>query len=261
MNMKLKVLGSEDTSHNICESFLVSEILSFGELIALFHECEEKHKGCAVLLTLDDLSQAQYTSMHATGSHDLDNTEGHDLSEVDPRAFEDGEHIGHLSTKSEFFIRKKNFERKIENASFADACGRGLTIKDEELTLLESVHKNPMEYIDSKVIIKIVPVEKSYFTIGAFPNGYFTSDLNPFENYSVAKQLSDKYGYKLFGLGASLLGFIRDNALNENEALLLADDLAHLYNQNKSDQIINRLTNLAKANNFLFLKYVDYLEG
>jgi hypothetical protein len=106
-----------------------------------------------------------------------------------------------------------------------------------------------------------VPVEKSYLAICDFPNGYFTCDLNPFENYSVAKLLSDKYGYKFFGIGASLIGFIRKNKPTDNEADLLAKDLSKLYNINDNSQLVDRLANLAKNNNVLFLKYVDDIEG
>jgi len=260
--MKIKTLDIENTKHEIiCDSFLVTDISSFQELEDLYREYNKQYNGNTVLLTLDDLGQAQYTSMHATMSQDLDDTEGYDLSNIDPRTFEEGEHLGYLSTKSEFFIRRSNFERKVEGSSFSDACNRGLTIDNEETSLLETIHKSPMEFLDSEVVIKIVPVKKSYMAVSAFPNGYFTSDLNPFENYSVAKHLSENYGYKLFGIGASLLGFIRDNGLSDAESKLLEVDLANLYNQKQSEPTIGRLVNLAKENNFLFLKYVEYLEG
>ena len=259
--MKLKSLGSEDTSSEIiCESFLVSDINSFDEVIVFLHEYENKYKEFSILLTLDDLNQAHYTSMHATMAHDLNETDGYDLSQLDPRAFEGGEHIGYLSTQSEFFIRKANFERKIESVSFIDACKRGLTISEEELTLLESIHRDPMTFIDSEIIVRLVPVESSFLAISAFPNGYFRCDLNPFENYAVAKKLHEKYGYKLFGIGASLLGFVRDDVLNEQSAVLLAADIALLYNTTESDPHINSLINLAKTHNYFFLKYIESLE-
>ncbi len=260
--MKIKALESEDTGHEIlCDSFLITDISSFQELKDLYKEYTDTYEGSSVLLTLDDLGQAQYTSMHATMSQNLDDTEGYDLSEIDPRAFEDGEHIGCLTTKSEFFIREGNFERKVEGSSFTSACNRGLTIDEDEVALLEDIHKNPMSFLDKEVIVKIVPVEKSYLAISGFPNGYFTCDLNPFENYSIAKHFLEKYNYRLFGVGASLLGFIRENRLSDAESKLLEVDLAKLYNQDKAESSVIRLANLSKTNEFFFLKYVEYIEG
>ena len=73
-----------------------------------------------------------------------------------------------------------------------------------------------MSSIISSIILKIVPVEKPYEGICGFPNGYFESDLNPFENYALAKHLFDKYNFELFGIGASFLGFFRNEMLEKN---------------------------------------------
>lgn len=259
--MKVEVLDPQNSDHNgICQSFLISEVGSFGELLNVLYSYREKYCESSILMTLDDLGQAQYTSGHATISHDLDDTDGYDLSGIDPSAFEHGEHIGYLSTRSEFFIRRENFLRKAKGFGFSDASKRGVSLDDEELSLLEEIHANPIGFISDEILLKVVPVEKSYMAMCAFPNGYFTSDLNPFENYAVAKQLSEKYGYELFGIGASLLGFIRNSPLTESEASLLCVDLAFLYNLNETHASIVSLGNIAKAKEFLFIKYVDYLE-
>ena len=87
-----------------------------------------------------------------------------------------------------------------------------------------------------------------------FPNGYFSSDLSPFENYALAKHFYEKYGFELMGIGASLLGFIRHGSLDQQQKIELCSDLAKLYNSDKniSDKLINILNN-----NFLFIKYTD----
>ena len=259
--MKLKALKPEDIGDVfLCDSFLATDIASFQELQDLITEYEEKYTGHTALITLDNLGQAEYTSGHATMAHDLDDTDGYDLSDIDPRAFEDGEHIGCLSTQSEFFIRRENFERKAQKANFSDACGRGLTLCDDELNLLQKVNEKPMEHLDRDILLRLVPVKKPYLAICAFPNGYFNCDLNPLENYAVAKHLWEKYEYRLFGVGASLLGFVRGSALKDTESLSLAVDLANLYNQDQTDRGVSRLAAQATENNYLFLKYVEYLE-
>lgn len=111
--------------------------------------------------------------------------------------------------------------------------------------------------MDQHILVKIVPVSKSYEAICGFPNGYFSSDLNPFENYAVAKHLHDKYGYEFFGIGASLLGFIRNHPLEEQEAAALVTDLIALYNSDAS--IYDSMLDLVKGSKYLILKYIDYL--
>ncbi len=223
-------------------------------------QCADKYKDNSILITLDDLGQASYTSMHAKMSHDLDDIEGHDLSSIAPSAFESGEHKGYLSTKSEYFIRSANFEKRAKGIHFSDACKRGLTINDDELILLERIHQKPIDAIDRKVLVYLVPVNETALAISAFPNGYFTSDLDPFENYGLANHLREKYGYHLFGVGASLIGFRRYEALSGDAARFLGEDLANLYNQSQVASVAERFTKIAVANEYLFLKYVELLE-
>jgi len=256
--MKIKPLHPSDTGHEIIsDSFLVTEIKSFKELMDLYDEFSEKYKDSSLLITLDDLGQAQYTSIHATMFHDLDDIEGHNLTLVDQSAFEDGEHKGYLSTKSEFFIREENFRAKAEKTDFLKACSRGLSIDDDELLVLEKINESPCDFLDNEVLIKIVPVKESSLALSAFPNSYFSSDLNPFENYALATHLSEKFGYEIFGIGASLIGFRRKENINKETARILSADLAKLYNRSQEDPIIERFSTIAFKNKHLFLKYVE----
>ncbi|MEY4562114.1 MAG: hypothetical protein RLZZ618_1391 [Pseudomonadota bacterium] len=259
--MKVKSLAPTDPDDiSLCDRWLVGGLTSFDELLQLLKERTQGHPGQSVLITLDDLDQAQYTSGHATGFHDLDSAEGHDLVGVDASAFENGEHRGYLSTPSEFFIRHENFERRAQACTFDDACKRGLTIDDDEVARLALVHADPLAFIDSEVILHVVPVASAHAALCAFPNGYFSSDLNPFETHALAAKLS-AHGYELFGIGASLVGFVRSRDWRDGDAESLGVDLARLYNGEQSDSAIKRLVGLAQENKVLFLKYVEYLEG
>lgn len=259
--MKLKLVQSADTGHEmICDEYLASEFNALDDVFKAIEEFDTKHPNHLGLATLDDLGQAQYTSMHATMSNNLDDTENHDLSSVDSSAFEGEEHIGYLSTKSEFFIREKNFLVKADPITFSDVCQEGLTIDDDEISTLEKIHTVPLDYIDSEILIKIVPVKSSALTLSAFPNGYFSCDLGPFDNYALAKHLDEKFGYKLFGIGASLIGFKRANNLDGGSSYELGIDIAALYNRNSEKLVVERFSNIAQKYNFLFLKYVEYLE-
>jgi hypothetical protein len=253
--MKIKVSQPE-----ICDEYLGTEIKSLNEIFETLTELKSKFLDHTVLVTLDDLGQAQYTSMHGIMSHDLDETEGYDLSNVDPVAFEDGEHIGCLTTKSEFFIRRDNFLSKATSINFSEVCCDRLTIDDHEIEVIKKIHATPVEYIDSEILLKVVPVQTFSLAISAFPNGYFTCDLNPFENYALAKHLEQNYGYELFGIGASLIGFKRNNLLDSSLANKLARDIAKLYNRENDKSVIEHFLKLTQNYDYLFLKYVEYLE-
>lgn len=240
------------------ESYLIEGLTSFNELLEVYHKYKKENPGKTIILTLDDLDQAEYTSTHSTMSNDLDETEGYDLSGLDRACFENNEHIGYLSTPAEFFIQKGNFLKQTENVDFSSACEKGLTIEEDEVSILEKINLSPFEYLDKRIILKIVPVEKSYQGIFGFPNGYFASDLNPFENYALAKYLLEKYDYELFGVGASLLGFIRKDVLAKEQVKELISDLSELYNC--SETVLTMLQEPLQNSKQLFLKYIEYLE-
>lgn len=259
--MKTSILSLDDANYEVlCDEYRGTEIKSLNDILDKLAEFESKYPNHVALTTLDDLGQADYTSMHATIAHDLDDIEGHDLSTVDSTAFEDGEHIGYLSSKSEFFIRKSNFIAKVKSVTFSNVCSEGLTLDNKELSVIEKIHANPIDYIDREVAIKIVPVEYSALAICAFPNGYFACDLSPFDNYALAKHLEKNYGYKLFGIGASLVGFQRKEPLNATQALQLSKDIAKLYNRDNDIAVVNSFSKLTQEFSYLFLKYVEYLE-
>ncbi|NVK72298.1 MAG: hypothetical protein HWE24_02365 [Oceanospirillaceae bacterium] len=253
--MKIKKLTSE-----ICDQYLGIEMISLDEVFDTLMLLKNEFIDHTVLAILDDLGQAKYTSMHACMYHDLDDIEGHDLSEVDLVAFEGGMHIGYLSTTSEFFIRKDSFLEKSTSITFSDVCCGRLTIDDHEISVIEKIHFTPINYIDREIELILVPVQKAALAISAFPNGYFADDLNPFENYALAKHLEENYGYELFSMGASLLGFKRSDPLDRPLSSKLAKDLSKLYGREDDETVIERFSKLTQNFNYLFLKYVEYLE-
>jgi hypothetical protein len=256
--MEIKLLNPQESNRKLLfESYLIQGCDSFDKLIEVYQEFKLNNPNKSILVTLDNLGQAEYTSTHAIAFNDLDNIEGYDLSDVDSSAFENGEHIGYLSTPSEFFIQKENFLKQTIEVDFSEACNRGLSIDSTELLTLKKVNTSPIDYIDKQIIVKVVPVKNSYEAIAGFPNGYFSSDLNPFENYALAKLLFEKYGYELFGIGASLIGFVSNRFLEDNQAKELIADLAKLYDT--PEEIFDNLSKIIKNNKLLFIKYTEEL--
>ena len=77
--------------------------------------------------------------------------------------------------------------------------------------------------------VQIVPVDLSPEALAAYPNGYFTDDLDPFQNFTLAKYILDNFGFDLFGVGATYLGFMRDQILSTHEADKLGAFLEKLF--------------------------------
>lgn len=254
--MQIQPLTSKQSGKEILfDSYLIESLVSFDELIEVYKTYKQRNPGKTIILTLDDLGQAEYTSVHSILTHDLDDTEGYDLSGLDKACFEAGEHLGYLSTPSEFFIRKENFFKKVNDADFASSCERGLTFGKDEITILEKINQAPLHYLDKQIILKVVPVEKCYEGICGLPNGYFQSDLDPFENYALAKYLFEKYDFELFGIGASFLGFIRNEKPKANQIKELITDLSALYNT--TEAVFDQLGEIIQHHPYLFLKYTE----
>lgn len=257
--MEIKPLSPDESGREILfESYLIKGCDAFDKLLGVYREYKKNNPGKSVIVTLDNLLQAEYTSTHAVLFNDLDSIEGHDLSGIDPKAFENGEHLGYLSTPSEFFIQKENFLKQTKAVDFSAACERGLSIEPEELSVLVKINASPIDYIDKEIILKIVPVNNQYDAIAGFPNGYFSDDLNPFENRALAKLLSEKYGYVLFGIGASLIGFVNEGFPDDRQAKELMADLALLYGA--QEELFDNLRETIKDKKHLFLKYTEYLD-
>lgn len=258
--MKIRKLAASDTRDEIiCEAFHLSEIDSFEELVATYDDYASKFPDHSLLVSLDDLPQAQYTSTHAVLSHDLDDTQGHDLSGVDACAFEDGEHLGYLSTPSEFFIRERNFIKRAREVSFADVCAKGLRMDEEDFCVLERLHDDPMPVLDAVVQMWAAPVKDPALSLCAFPNGYFSVDLSPLENFALASYLNDHYGLRLFGIGASCIAFRSDSPLSQSQAQALAHDLCRLYTFESDDDYRPRIETLLQGRKFVFLCYAEEL--
>ncbi|AUC23523.1 hypothetical protein BTO15_16070 [Polaribacter sejongensis] len=256
--MKIEKLTNNRSPYHelLFESFLIENIKSYEELMDVYQTYKQNHPDKTIILTLDDLGQAEYTSGHACDWNSLLDTEGYDLSGLDKACYdEDNEHLGHLSTPSEYFIIRENFLKQTKGIDFKKVCERNINNSEDDVLDLENMNESPLAFLDKQVILKILPVEKSYEGLTGFPNGYFNADLSPFENYALSKHLFEKYSLELFGIGASFLGFNKNEKLEENKVKELIVDLAKLYNTTESE--FDKLAEIIKDKNHLFLRYTE----
>lgn len=246
----------------LCDGVIAERLPNFATLVQIYRDLQAQHPAKRVLATLDDPGQAAYTSGHAIDKHALDETQGHDLSALGPECFEDGAHRGYLTTPAEFPIRLANLKARAANTSFADC--RGVLPwegdDDEAPACPDAVMRDPdaalrMAWLD-EVHFQFVPVTAAADALAAIPNGYFTTDLTPMQNYAMAQHLADKHALALFGVGASYLGFVCDKALPPNAAVALAQDLVSLYCDAPGDGT-QRLADALSGKDWLLLRYTE----
>jgi hypothetical protein len=244
----------------LCDGVTVHHLSSFAALLALHDQLQRDHPACRVLASLDDLDQACYTSGHGTDVYGLDDTIGHDLSGLGPDVFEDGAHVGHLSTPAEFPIRLANLHKQAQSVDMAQFAGVLYwdTPGAPYGILALNTHPDAALQIanEARVIFQFVPVAHAADAIAAFPNGYFTADLNPMQNHVLARHLETTYGLALFGIGARCLGFRCVVPLSAETAGKLAAELRQFYRgTNETEQL--GLARELTGRNWLLLRYSE----
>ncbi len=241
----------------LCDAYALTGPISLATLESFVRSKIAQHPDSTLLATLDWLDQAAYTSGHATNAGDLDSIEAHDLSNIDADAFEYGEHIGYLSTKSEFPIRLSNLNSRAGSTTFDEACGKIPWQSENDRHDFFQMNTNFGIQLEEKSFVQIVPTSQPHEAIAAFPNGYFTSDLSPCQNYAISERFHRRYGYSLFGIGASYISFMRDALLPENLSTELARDISRIYGEDTNLKLIDQIRNCIADNRILVLRYSE----
>lgn len=244
----------------LCDGLTAHHVPAFADLLALHARLQRENARVCVLTSLDDLGQASYTSGHGVDFHDLDAVEGHDLSGLDAEVFENGEHQGYLSTPAEFPIRLANLIERARDIQVEQVFGLldWATLGDaNDLVTINSDPDAALQIArEPEILVQFVPIGSAAQAIAAFPNGYFSSDLNPMQNYALARRLEAKYDFSLFGVGARFLGFRRKAALDEDTARTLAKELTSLYARSPPSAA-DDLTQLLTGRDWLLIRYTE----
>jgi hypothetical protein len=220
----------------LCDGFVARNVSSLVGLVTELRALQAAHPGKRILATLDSLHQACYT------------------------AFEAGEHRGYLSTPSEFPIRRANLLKQAKGLSPADLRGVLFWAEPGMVNDPATINREAELALDLAaepvVLIQIVPVETAPEVIAALPNGYFTSDLNPMQNYVLAEHLRERFGLELFGIGARFLGFWRDQPLSAEQADDLAEDLVQIYTE-APDNAAVQLGQALRGRDLVLVRYTE----
>ena len=199
---------------------------SFGALLGVFRGVEAEHRGRSrCFVTLDGLNQCLYTSGHARDANELD--EGVGYPEKDTR-----EALA-MYDAALFTAVGAALRRSGGAASWESVCG-SLVVASDDVDALVAMNRDPGCVLDKRHIVQCLPTDDGADLLANIPNGYFDGDLDPFQCHAVARRLSERHGYEMFGIGASALGFLSVVDSGERDWDALVGDLQELYGRRDS---------------------------
>jgi hypothetical protein len=247
--LSVRPMGRSDTGNEMfCKSYIVNGFSSFSELMMLRARYSAYYPGCTVLFSLDDRQQMEYTAFHSANSRSLDNEDidfDESVSDMNPMP------------STYFSFRLRRFLDEVLDVDFEKACATGLQREDGDDLGYLAMSEQPLLCIESEVAMIIVPVDDPSLGFCAMPVGYFTCDCGPFENYAIAKHFDSNYGYRLIGVGACMLGFIREDDLSDELINSMVTDLARVYHCEACGEFSSTMTSIIRNKKHLFIKYTD----
>ena len=247
-------LNPQSDDRLIAQCYRVHGPFSTADLLKAYDEAPTGHQH---LLTLEDLGQALYTSMHASHYHDLDSGDWLLAAGIDPGWLEDGYPREDLSVAQRLHIRRLGFGRLLAQTSLDSIFAKDLRLNEDSLAELTAANADLVSQLDGECYLLRIPVQRPCESLYGFANGYFSCDLSPMENFRLAEHLEDHYGYRLFGLGASLIAFRRTRALDAQQAATLLDLLVRLYGRDGNQSQVRELFNASLERELLVLRYTE----
>jgi len=130
-------------------------------------------------------------------------------------------------------------------------------LDQETRTEIINANENLLSLMDKEAYLLKVPVEFNYEAIFSFPNGYFSCDLSPFENYHLAKHLEENYDYRLFGIGASYISFIKGSKFTLQKVDGLLELLKKLYIKDNDNELVEFMKDTIINQEYLTLRYSE----
>ncbi|MFE4500045.1 hypothetical protein ACFRFQ_09270 [Rhodococcus sp. NPDC056743] len=240
--------GAQNPRMSVLTRARLSDVQDIDDILTLVSAERAAHLDARVFITLDDLAQASYTSMHAGEADDLEvATDDLDfLNDIDAQRRFELRQVAHVAaqlTKSELI------------PSWGELHGTRECPPDC-IDRMAEVNDAPSTILDDEIRVLHVPVRDSLAAIAGFPNGYFSVDWDTFQNYTVTRHLADAYGYRPLGIGASWIGFERNTPLSLIQANELIEELKPIYG---SIDALGwaRLVNTLTRRRTLFLGYTE----
>ena len=200
----------------------LSEVTSLTAVLACLDELRQREPALRFLCTLDDLNQCCYTHMHASQDDRLYLSSA-DVDFDDPLAVHayEAQQLNHVQAQLDNPELRQSWDEVVGT----------LPTGEEDVDALISMNQTPDKLLahDAVVYVQRVPVPRDDLAIAGLANGYFSCDWDVFQNHAVIRHLESVHGYRFFGIGASWLGFVRDQPPDAMQAQRLVNDLTALY--------------------------------
>lgn len=194
----------------VCEGMEYDGLTSFDQVLTLYNLAAKHHPNCRPLITLNGYQQACYTSGHSEMSWNLDKLDEKTIATLKLDCSIDAD-FDDLDFSTRYRLREYHFRQKLNDKhlkSKSYSLGR-CNVTFDFLRMIQQQPQRLMAHDFQQAALHIVPSTQSADGMIAFPNGYF-GDMTPFQCHSLASTLEEDCGFKLFGVGDSLLGFIAD---------------------------------------------------
>ncbi|WP_151715144.1 hypothetical protein [Acinetobacter sp. TUM15071] len=232
----------------------IVEIQSWAELLECYRSLKEDVYPKKVFLVLDDRAQAEYTSMHAVEDDRLYVDFSDDLKgiEVDDPRWEQSYQNVCVPKQLQHYLQQLN--DPAQQQRFESLAEKMQHYDDNDLEALLYFNQNLLISLDSVIEVKVADIETEALKLAMLPNGYFSCDFDPFENYALIQKMQH-YGFEFIGLGAALLGWIKTPDFKAEKIEDLVQDLALIYPLDSVHQ--KAMKGLILENNYLILPYSE----
>jgi hypothetical protein len=211
-----------------CDGVTLRGVSDFEALLAQHRMMSADVAPLRVLCSLDDLSQAEYTSGHTTVLHEL-----YDWSDDEEPATPPLRNDMALQT---CLLRIMALAGASDFSSLSNRLAWVGASEGESVTDANGAPDTVLRLAQEREIrLQFVPVNSAADVIAAFPNGYFSCDLSPMDVWLLARHFEERHALELFGIGASWLAFRRCGPFDEARAVAAARDVVALYSDAPAD--------------------------
>lgn len=232
----------------------IVEIQSWAELLECYCSLKQEVYPKKVFLVLDDRAQAEYTSMHAVEDERLYVDFSDDLKgiEVDDPRWEQTYQNVCVPKQLQHYLQQLN--DPAQQQRFESLAEKMQHYDENDLEALLYFNQDLLISTHTEIMVKVAAVETEALKLAMLPNGYFSCDFDPFENYALIQKMQP-YGFEFIGLGAALLGWIKTADFKAEKIEDLIQDLALIYPLDTSHQ--QQLEALILKHDYLILPYSE----
>lgn len=250
-----KEYNISDDAQALQQYATITEIGSWQEVIDSYHNLKQQLAPKCIFLILDDAGQAEYTSGHAIHTNELfscDAEQAMDEINIDDPSLNA---VYYEQVVPELIAHyAKQFQNPDHKKPMGSFDEKMVFFNRDDCNAIIAVNKNPLTILDEQIIVKAGKFANEALKFALMPNGYFTCDFDPFENFAIIEALAD-YGFEFIGLGAAFLGFIRTadyKVENLSDLIVMLTALYHLDEDTQATLLM-----LFTDNNYIILPYSE----